>query len=82
MKSITYTGTAARALRRHASRAASIRSKLEQYADDPASLANNVKKLKGVDARRLRVGDFRVILQETESQIVILDIGPRSAIYE
>ena len=59
-----------------------IRTKITQYADDPSSQANNVKTLAGVDAKRLRVGDFRVIFTETADTITILDIGPRGGIYE
>jgi len=41
-----------------------------------------VKSLAGVAAKRLRVGDFRVIFIETIDTITILDIGPRGRIYE
>ncbi len=41
-----------------------------------------MKALIGVDAKRLRVGDFRVIFTETIDTITILDIGPRGGIYE
>jgi mRNA interferase RelE/StbE len=82
MKTIGYTVGAARALRTHANRAKLIRSKIAQYANDPASQANNVKRLTGVDALRLRVGDFRVIFSETAEKITVLDIGPRGDIYD
>jgi mRNA interferase RelE/StbE len=82
MKSVLYTRTAATALRKHANRAKLIRTKIRQYAEDASSLANNVKPLVGVDAKRLRVGDFRVIFTETTDTITVLDIGPRSGIYE
>jgi mRNA interferase RelE/StbE len=82
MKEIAYTITAAKALRRHANRAAAIRAKIEQYAADPASLAANVKTLSGVDAKRLRIGDFRVLFRETADHIEVLDIGPRGNVYE
>jgi mRNA interferase RelE/StbE len=36
----------------------------------------------GVDAKRLRVGDFRVVFTETIDTITILDIGPRGGIYD
>jgi mRNA interferase RelE/StbE len=36
----------------------------------------------GVDAKRLRVGGFRVIFSETTDTITILDIGARGGIYE
>ena len=40
---------------------ARIIAKVEQDAADPASLANNVKALRGSDLYRLRVGDHRVL---------------------
>jgi mRNA interferase RelE/StbE len=82
MKSVLYTRTAATALRKHANRAELLRNKIRQYADDASSQANNIKPLVGVDAKRLRVGDFRVIFTETADTITILDIGPRGGIYE
>lgn len=80
MKTILYTVAAARALRTHANRAKLIRSKIDRYARSPASQANNIKRLTGVDALRLRVGDFRVIFSETADAITVLDIGPRGDI--
>jgi mRNA interferase RelE/StbE len=82
MKSVLYTRTAATVLRKHANRAKSIRAKIRQYAEDASSQANNVKPLVGVDAKRLRVGDFRVIFTETTDTITILDVGPRGGIYQ
>lgn len=40
---------------------ARVIGKIERYADDPASQANNVKALQGSDLYRLRVGDYRVL---------------------
>lgn len=82
MKAVVYSRTAATALRRHANRAKLIRAKIAQYAGDASSQANNVKALTGVDAKRLRVGAFRVIFTETDDTIFVLDIGPRGGIYE
>lgn len=82
MREVIYTITAAKALRRHANRAAVIRGKIEQYAADPASLSANVKTLAGLNALRLRVGDFRVIFRDTAERIEVLDIGPRGRVYE
>ena len=82
MKTIHFSVPAARALRTHANRAKLIRSKITQYANNPASQANNVKRLTGVDALRLRVGDFRVIFSETAEKITVIDIGPRGDIYD
>ena len=83
MKQITYSRDALKTLTRMpANTARLIRSKIEQYAADPASLANNVKTLQGVDALRLRVGDWRVIFSETGEVIAIIKIAPRGGAYE
>ena len=59
-----------------------IRSKLRQYADDPASQANNVKRLQGRDAHRLRVGDWRIVFDENDVVIDVIKIGARGDIYK
>jgi mRNA interferase RelE/StbE len=82
MKQVVFTRAAATALRKHANRAKQIRAKIDQYAADPASLANNVTDLVGIDGKRLRIGDFRVLFSETEDTILVEDIGPRGEIYE
>ncbi|QCN94449.1 type II toxin-antitoxin system RelE/ParE family toxin [Azospirillum argentinense] len=40
---------------------ARVLGKIEQYAADPTTQANNVKALQGSDLFRLRVGDYRVL---------------------
>jgi mRNA interferase RelE/StbE len=67
-------------LRKYQSVAARIVAKIEAYAADPA--ATRVKAMKGSSAARLRVGDFRVIFEETKDEVIVLDIGPRSGVYE
>lgn len=42
--------------------------------------ANNVKALKGREAIRLRVGDWRVIMDDGVV-LAVLEIGPRGDIY-
>ena len=64
-----------------ANRARLIKSKIEQYAVDPASQANNVINLQGPGGMRLRVGDYRVIMEDGEI-LDILNIGPRGGIYD
>lgn len=59
-----------------------IRSKIESYAADPASQENNVKALKGREGIRLRVGDWRVIMDDQGNVLAILDIGPRGGVYD
>lgn len=82
MKQITYARAALKALRRMpANTAARIVSKIEDYATDPAALANNVTALKGREGIRLRVGDWRVIMED-DVVLAVLEIGPRGGIYE
>lgn len=83
MKEVSYTKAARRVLfslpRPTQQR---IRDKVEQYAADPASLSNNVKALKGSSYLRLRVGDWRVIMDEQLLVIEVVEVGPRGSIYE
>ena len=59
-----------------------IRSKIEAYAEDPASQVNNVKALKGREGIRLRVADLRVIMDDQGNVLAVLDIGPRGGVYD
>ncbi|WP_159712621.1 type II toxin-antitoxin system RelE family toxin [Sphingomonas sp. AX6] len=61
--------------------ASRIRAKIDQYADAPESLANNVTQLVGSDRLRLRVGDWRVIMTADLVVVAVIDIGPRGGIY-
>ncbi len=81
MKPILYRPAARKALRRMpANTALRIVGKIEDYAHDPASQAAYVKALKGREGIRLRVGDWRVIM---DGEVLdILDIGPRGSIYQ
>ncbi|MGV3550014.1 type II toxin-antitoxin system RelE family toxin [Rhizobium sp.] len=82
-KKIAYSKQAIKTLSKiPANESTRIRSKLRQYADDPVSQANNVKKLQGRDAYRLRVGDWRVIFDENDVIIEVIKIGPRGSVYE
>lgn len=83
MKRITYTKAATKALlampRNTAER---IREKIGAYAADPASQANNVKALKGREGIRLRVGDWRVIMNDEGTVLAVLRIAPRGGAYD
>jgi mRNA interferase RelE/StbE len=82
MKAVTYKPAAIKALRRMpANTARRIVGKINAYAADPASQQNNVKALRGVDAIRLRVGDWRVIMHDG-TVLDVLDIGSRGGIYD
>ena len=56
--------------------------KLDGYAADPRSSANQVTELRGRPLKRMRVGDFRVLFEETDEEILVLGLGPRSEIYD
>ena len=82
-RAIEYSREAVKALRSIDAKASKlIRSKIGQYAADPAALANNVRALKGSSVLRLRVGDYRVLFTETMVVLTVLRVGHRKAIYE
>lgn len=83
MKTITYAKPARKALRRiPANEAQRIIAKIEQYARNPQSLGNNVKALVGSEFIRLRVGDWRVIMDDQGEVLEVLQVGARGGIYE
>jgi mRNA interferase RelE/StbE len=82
MKAIRILPGAAKALRKHKADAERILSRIEAYASSPESQRNNVIIMKGGFGRRLRVGDYRVIFEETADEIVVTKIGPRGGIYD
>lgn len=83
MKKVRYTSAAIKTLRRiPANISQRIREKISAYAEDPASQANNVKALKGRRGVRLRVGDWRVIMDEEGNVLSILEVGPRGGVYD
>lgn len=80
---VRYTRAAIKTLRRMPANAAkAIRGKIDAYAADPSSQANNVKKLRGRRGYRLRVGDWRVIFDSNGDVLDILAVGPRGGVYE
>jgi mRNA interferase RelE/StbE len=84
MKRIAYSKDAIKTLRRlPANIAKLIVSKIEQFAVDPSSLANNVKALKGEkDTIRLRVGDWRVVMTDEGEVLAVVRIAPRGGAYD
>jgi mRNA interferase RelE/StbE len=82
VKHVILLPLAAKALRKHRADAERILSKIEAYAANQASLANKVKSLQGSSALRLRVGEYRVIFEETDSEIIVTKIGPRGSVYD
>jgi mRNA interferase RelE/StbE len=82
MKSVVYTVSAAKDLKRHGDMAARVRKAIGEYATDGIAHANNVTQLVGSIAKRLRVGDFRVIFEESETTLTVTKVGPRGDVYE
>lgn len=82
-RQVLFTKAATRALiRMPTNDARRVRAKIDQFAVDPASLANNVKALVGSDRIRLRVGDYRVIMTADLVVVEVIAIGTRGGIYE
>jgi mRNA interferase RelE/StbE len=81
MKRVRYTADAVKSLKRHANMADRITRAMREYADGTGAHANNVKALQGSSALRLRVGDYRVVFNETDTEIVVTGLGPRAGIY-
>ena len=79
---IRITEQAAKELRKIGPDAARIVSKIEHYAADPGSLANNVKALRGRSGYRLRVGNFRVLFTVANDTMTVTAIRPRGRAYD
>ena len=47
-------------------------AKIERYAADPASLANQVSMLTSSEHRRMRVGNYRVIFTVESDKIAVM----------
>lgn len=83
MREVIYSAEAIKVLRRMpATDDRRIRDKVAQYADNPDSLANNVKALKGSPFIRLRVGDWRVVMDDRQRVLSVLKVGPRGGVYD
>jgi mRNA interferase RelE/StbE len=80
---IEYSAQASRTLRKLDTKNRNlIRNKINQLADNPASVRNNIKALKGMPGvNRLRVGDWRVIYSDKGTILFIIKIGARGGIY-
>jgi mRNA interferase RelE/StbE len=59
-----------------------VKAKVLTLADDPESLAANVKRLSGSDYYRLRVQNWRVIFRYEGTILVVDQILPRGSAYE
>jgi mRNA interferase RelE/StbE len=82
MRSVVYTVSAAKYLKRHGNMGVRVRTAIGECANDGIAHANNVTQLVGSSAKRLRVGDFRVIVEESETTLTVTKVGPRGDAYE
>ena len=83
MKRVVYSRDAAKTLMKMpANLRRTVRAKIEQYAANPAALANQVRRLQGEPGYRLRVGDWRVIFDQDRTSVIVLAIGSRGSIYK
>jgi mRNA interferase RelE/StbE len=82
MKAVRYSAEAIANLKRYGNMAARVRKAINEYAANPAAHANNVTRLVGSPANRMRVADYWVIFVETEQELVVTRIGPRGNVYE
>jgi len=57
-----------------------ILKKVDELSENPFS--KDIKRLKGRNDFRLRVGDYRVIFEIEKDTIIILKVGHRKNIYE
>lgn len=61
-----------------------IRTKIDEIAKNPLAPHNNVTKLVGREGYRLRVGDWRVIYELQNEQLILLtlQIATRGEVYK
>jgi mRNA interferase RelE/StbE len=79
---VIFLKPAVAALLKHRNMASRLRDKIAAYARDPASLANSVTELRGSPLKRLRVGDYRILFEQTATDIIVSKIAPRGSVYE
>jgi mRNA interferase RelE/StbE len=85
MWTVIYSAEALKALvRMDPSVARRLRAKIMALATDPLAPNNNVKKLRGVEGYRLRIGDWRVVdtLERGTLTVVVVKVGHRGSVYE
>jgi mRNA interferase RelE/StbE len=80
MKPIVFTATGAR---QWAKLSSDVRRRIDaRLTDFSATGHGDVKRLKGRDGARLRVGDWRVIFYDDQGTIVVSAVGHRREIYD
>ena len=80
MRSIAFTPASAR---QWTKLSGDVRRRLDaRLTEFAASGKGDVKRLKGRNGARLRVGDWRVIFYEERGTIVVVAVGHRREIYD
>jgi mRNA interferase RelE/StbE len=80
MKPIVFTAASARQWTKLSS---DVRRRIDARLTDFAATGHgDVKRLKGRDGARLRIGDWRVIFYEDDGAIVVAAVGHRREIYD
>jgi mRNA interferase RelE/StbE len=80
MKPIAFTATSAR---QWAKLSPDVRRRIDRRLTEFATTGHgDVKRLKGREGSRLRVGDWRVIFYEDQATIVVAAVGHRREIYD
>ena len=82
MKTVRYAPDALKSLKRHSNVAGRIRKALDEYAAETGAHANGMTRLVGSTVSWLRVGDCRVIFEESERDLVVTKIAPRGSVYD
>jgi mRNA interferase RelE/StbE len=85
MRAVAYSAEALETLARMDGTVAKrLRAKIVELARDPLAPSNNVRRLKGVDAYRYRMGDWHVIyvLDRKAKSLTVIAAGPRGSVYE
>ena len=57
-----------------------IKQALEDLANEPPS--SDIVKLQGENGYRRRIGDYRIIFDITETEIIVYKIAPRGQVYK
>ncbi len=79
MKTVRYTPDALKDLRRIPT-AKAIVAKIARYA---ATVAGDVKALTAAGgAKRLRIGDYRAIFEDTGAVVLVTKVAHRSSVYD
>jgi len=85
MYSLEFTAESTKALRRMPRNiAALILDKLNKLTANPSASNNNLKRLKGSNDFRMRVGDWRVVYTVENDRLVItvVRVAPRGGVYD